>query len=113
MRSITSGTSTSRTRANWERLCPDVFGQPLHHGPTKGGRAEGARFFEQYAQTLRSYEVAFGPAPADMWLDARRRLQIDPLARRVHPNEALIILCRWFWAGLLLALIVFTLWRLL
>lgn len=103
----------SYTRDYWERLCPDVLGQPLHHGPTKGGRAEGERFFEQYAQTLRSYEAAFGAAPADIWPDARRRLQIDPLARRVHPREALILPRRWLWAGLLLAFIVFVLWRLL
>ncbi len=101
------------TRDYWERLCPDVLGQSLHHRPTKGGRAEGARFFEQYAQTLRSYEAAFGPAPADIWPGARQRLYVDPEARRVHPREALIIPRRRFWAGLLLALLVFLIWRLL
>lgn len=101
------------TRDYWERLCPDVLGQPLHHGPTKGGQAEGQRFFEQYALTLRSYEAAFGPAPADIWPDARRRLTIDPEARRVHPREALILPHKWLRAGLLLALIVFLIWRLL
>ncbi len=98
------------TRDYWERLCPAVLGRPLHHGPTKGGRAEGERFFEQYAQTLRSYEAAFGPAPADIWPDARRRLQIDPLARRVHPREALILPRRWLWAGLALVILYITLW---
>lgn len=101
------------TRDYWERLCPDVLGQPLHHGPTKGGRAEGERFFEQYALTLRSYEAAFGPAPADIWLSARQRLNSDPEARRVHPREALILPRKWLGAGLLLALIVFLIWRLL
>jgi len=100
------------TRDYWERLCPEVLGQPLHHGPTKGGRAEGERFFEQYARTLRSYEAAFGPAPADIWPDAWQRLNIDPAARRVHPREALIVPRTWLRAGLLLVLVVFLVWRL-
>jgi hypothetical protein len=99
------------TRDYWERLCPEVLGAPLHHGPTKGGGAEGTRFFEQYALTLRSYEAAFGPAPADIWPDARQRLHIDPLARRVHPHEALILPYRWLFAGALLALLLYVLWR--
>ncbi|MFM9935026.1 MAG: glycine-rich domain-containing protein [Novosphingobium sp.] len=101
------------TRDYWERLCPEVLGQALHHGPTKGGRAEGERFFEQYAQTLRSYETAFGPAPADIWPDARRRLQIDPMARRVHLHEALILPWRWLFGTALLALLITFVWRLL
>jgi len=101
------------TRDYWERLCPEVLGQPLHHGPTRGGHAEGTRFFEQYALTLRSYEAAFGAAPADIWPDARRRLLIDPMARRVHPHDALIIPYRRLFGGALVVLIVFALWRLL
>jgi hypothetical protein len=101
------------TRDYWERLCPQVLAQPLHHGPTKGGREEGTRFFEQYAQTLRSYEAAFGPAPEDIWPDARRRLQIDPMARRVHPHDALILPYRWLFGGGLLALLTYALWSLL
>jgi hypothetical protein len=103
------------TRDYWERLCPEVLGRPLHHGPTKGGRAEGERFFEQYAQTLRAYEAMFGPAPADIWPDARRRLEVDPLARRVHPRDAVIVPRRWVWAGALLLLVLPLLagWRLL
>jgi hypothetical protein len=101
------------TRDYWERLCPNVLRRPLHHGPTKGGREEGARFHEQYAQTLRSYEAAFGPAPADIWPDARRRLEIDPMARRVHPHEALILPYRWLLGGGLLALLAYALWSVL
>ncbi|WP_421837499.1 glycine-rich domain-containing protein [Novosphingobium sp.] len=101
------------TRDYWERLCPDVLGRAMHHGPTKGGRAEGERFFEQYALTLRSYEAAFGPAPADIWPDARRRLWVDPQARRVHPREVLIIPRRLAWLALLFLAVGFVLWRLL
>jgi hypothetical protein len=101
------------TRDYWERLCPEVLGAPLHHGPTKGGRSEGERFFEQYALTLRVYEAAFGPAPADIWPDARRRLQIDPLARRVNLRDAFIVPRRLAWAGALIALVCLIGWRLL
>lgn len=101
------------TRDYWERLCPTVLGRPLHHGPTRGGREEGERFFEQYALTLRAYEAAFGSAPPDIWPDARRRLLVDPMARRVHPREAFIVPRRIVWAALLLVPLGFALWRLL
>ena len=79
------------TRDYWERFCPEVLGRALHHGPTAGGPVEQSRFFEDYAQTLRSYEAVFGPAPADLWPDAHRRLIEDPRARRVHPRDGIIV----------------------
>jgi hypothetical protein len=79
------------TRDYWERFCPEVLGRPLHHGPTAGGRAEGHRYFTQYAETLRSYEQVFGTPPADLWPDAGRRLLQDHKARRVHPRDAFIL----------------------
>lgn len=79
------------TRDYWERFCPDVLGMPLHHGPTAGGDAERSRYFEQYAQTLKSYEAAFGPPPADIWPDARTRFLEHPRAFRVHPRDVVII----------------------
>lgn len=80
------------THDYWERFCPDVLGQPLHHGPTAGGNAEQHRFFEQYAATLASYERTFGVSPPpDLWPNAARRLREDPKARRVHPRDAWIV----------------------
>ncbi len=79
------------TRDYWERFCPQVLGKPLHHGPTRGGPEDRARFFEQYAQTLRRHEAVFGPAPADIWPSAAQRLLDDPRARRVHPRDAIIL----------------------
>ncbi len=79
------------SRDYWDRLCP-LLGQPLHHGPTTGGPAENARFYENYAATLRSYQRLFGtPAPSDLWPSAQRRLFDDPRARRVHPRDGLIV----------------------
>lgn len=81
----------THTRDYWGRFCPDVLGRALHHGPTAGGAAEQGRFFQQYAATLRSYEAVFGPAPADLWRAAQRRLCDDPRAHRVHPRDALVV----------------------
>ncbi|MFM9853066.1 MAG: glycine-rich domain-containing protein [Sphingomonadaceae bacterium] len=80
------------TRDYWERFCPEVLGRALHHGPTAGGAGEEHRFFDQYAQTLASYETAFGDtAPADLWPPAAQRLRDDPRARRVHPRDGVVI----------------------
>jgi hypothetical protein len=56
------------TRSYWDELCGKVLGRPLHHDPTRGGGAEGARFLDAYTRTLRSYQEAFGAAPPrDIW----------------------------------------------
>jgi len=53
------------SRDYWLRFCPQVLGQPLHHEPAA---ADGrAAHHEQYVRTLRAYEAAFGPPPADIW----------------------------------------------
>jgi hypothetical protein len=92
----------SYTRDYWERFCPDVLGRPLHHGPTAGGEAEQARYFEQYAATLKSYVEIFGEAaPTDLWPKASKRLSDDPRARRVHPRDGLVVK-RWA-LGMMLA----------
>jgi len=80
------------SRDYWERFCPEVLGVPLHHGPTAGGKAERDRYFEQYAQTLKSYEEAFGEVPpVDVWPDARTRFLEHPRAFRVHPGGRVIL----------------------
>lgn len=104
------------TRDYWERFCPQVLGRSLHHGPTAGGRAEGQRYFIQYAETLRSYERVFGTPPADLWPDAGRRLLEDHKARRVHPRDAYILPKRRFRIASLLifaALSLLALWAFL
>lgn len=88
------------TRDYWDRFCPDVLGRALHHGPTQGGPNELHRFFDQYALTLKAYEAAFGPAPADLWPSAKRRLIDDARARRVHPRDVVILPKSWLYAML-------------
>ena len=82
------------SRDYWERVCPHVLGRDLHHGPTAGGGAEQARYFEQYARTLRSYEAAFGPPPPDIWPEAARRFGRDARGVRVRPGDV-IWLSHW------------------
>jgi len=80
------------SRDYWDRFCPQVLHQSLHHGPTAGGSQERTRYYEQYAQTLASYEAHFGaPAPFDVWPDARRRFVIDPRSVRVNPADVVIL----------------------
>ncbi|UOQ50749.1 TIGR04222 domain-containing membrane protein [Hymenobacter cellulosivorans] len=73
------------TRSYWEELCGQVLGFPLHHGPTKGGAAEGHKFRDWYAQTLQAYYTAFGTMPpADIWPPAAVRFGEAPYFRRVN-----------------------------
>jgi hypothetical protein len=80
------------SRDYWDRLCGEVLRQPLHHGPTKGGPDEGPRHFDLYAETLASYERAFGEnPPADIWPSGWQRFHVDPHARRVARSDAWIV----------------------
>lgn len=73
------------TRSYWDELCGQVLGFPLHHGPTKGGAAEGHKFQDWYARTLQSYAAAFGTLPpADIWPEATVRFGEAPYYRRVN-----------------------------
>lgn len=56
----------------FERFCPQVLGQTLHHVPARGG--EDALHRQRYRATLRAYAQAFGQRPpADIWPSPRRR----------------------------------------
>jgi uncharacterized protein (TIGR04222 family) len=66
------------TRSYWDELCRKVLGKPLHHGPTKGGAAEQAKFIDLYNQTLASYERLLGEKPpSDIWPPAGQRFGED------------------------------------
>lgn len=53
------------TRSYWHDLCQQVLGFPLHHGPTRGGTLERAKFSQWYGRTLQSYADLFDEAPPD------------------------------------------------
>lgn len=64
------------TESYWHELCRDILGFPLHHGPTKGGKAEGEKFHDWYSKTLESYCDAFGEDPSrDIWPEPEMRFQ--------------------------------------
>lgn len=80
------------TRDYWEDFCPNVLGYALHHGPTKGGSAEGMRFDEQYRRTPESYERLFGETPStDIWPSAAVRFGPHMIGVRVLPSEVWIL----------------------
>lgn len=103
------------SRDYWEVFCPQVLGAPLHHGPTAGGQVERTRYYDQYAATLNSYEVAFDePPPPDIWPDAERRFKVDPNGLRVNPQDVMILERRtailgavgWIALGIAIAVLV-------
>jgi hypothetical protein len=63
------------TRSYWIEMCKELLGGfNLHHGPTKGGKAEGDRFNLQYQDTLNLYEeVFFETPPSDIWPSVEQR----------------------------------------
>ena len=104
------------TRSYWDGLCGQVLGFALHHGPTKGGAAEGHKFQDWYGQTLHAYRAAFGTLPpADIWPAAAVRFGEAPYFRRVNVRRHLLLpRPRWprlgrsrrRWAGLAAALVL-------
>lgn len=93
------------SRDYWQQFCPHVLRHDLHHGPTRGGPAERARFYQQYADTLAAYDAAFGGAPPrDIWPGAQQRFDVDPLAVRINLSSRIVISRR---VALALGLLVF------
>ncbi len=80
------------TESYWTRLCGEVFGEPLHHGPTKGGREESVKFTDLYERTLESYRTAFGEEPpGDIWPAAEERFRRAAQFSRVNVAENWVI----------------------
>ena len=80
------------TRSYWDEFCGEVLGGPLHHGPTKGGRAEGAKFRDWYQTTRDSYVRIFGtPPPDDIWPDTERRFHNAGSFRRINTSSVWLI----------------------
>ncbi|MDB6119051.1 MAG: hypothetical protein JWO08_2832 [Verrucomicrobiaceae bacterium] len=72
------------TRSYWDDLCRDVLGQPLHHGPTRGGKKEAHKFGDWYQATLDSYRSLFETEPpVDIWRPAEVRFSSTARFQRV------------------------------
>jgi uncharacterized protein (TIGR04222 family) len=80
------------TRSYWDDLCGTVLGRPLHHGPTRGGAAESAKFHDWYARTRESYRRIFGAEPpADIWPPAEDRFGRDLHFERVNTQTHWVV----------------------
>ncbi len=76
----------------WEEFCPKVLECKLHHGPTRGGTAERAKFRTWYENALHSYMQLFGTAPpADIWPDPEARFVDAGQYQRVNAGKFLLI----------------------
>lgn len=60
------------TRSYWNDMCKTI-NFDLHHGPTKGGKAEGDKFNDWYSKTLESYKTYFGEPPSQYWPSNEKR----------------------------------------
>jgi len=79
------------SRDYWERFCPDVLGISFHHGPTKGGPAEGEKYAVWYGKTLLSYQEAFGDRPIDVWPAPIKRFVNADQFVRVNRADVLVL----------------------
>ena len=76
------------TRSYWDELCAQVLERPLHHGPTRGGAQESAKFNDWYARTLDSYREHFDcEPPSDIWPAAEVRFAQPGQWRRVSTQS--------------------------
>ncbi len=65
-----------------------ILPRPLHHGPTRGGPAEGHKFADWYSKTLHSYWRLFGEhPPMDIWPPAVERFGRDVNWVRVNKSD--------------------------
>jgi len=70
----------------------EALGAPLHHGPTKGGTAEGNRFWDQYETTLALYGEAFGEEPpTDIWPAPTARFDRPGRFKRIDTSQAFVL----------------------
>jgi hypothetical protein len=80
------------THSYWNSLCGEILGKSLHHGPTRGGTAEGQRYDLAYGSTLESYEKWFGERPpVDIWPPPSIRFANTSTFRRVNTARNWIV----------------------
>ncbi len=79
------------SRSYWDELCAQVLKRPLHHGPTRGGKAEGEKFENWYAKTLESYRETFGEPPREIWPPSEIRFGQAAHFRRVNTQKVWVL----------------------
>jgi hypothetical protein len=66
-------------RDYWQHFCANALGMELHHTPDDGTHADSKAIREQYAQTLRLYEIEFGPSSRAFWPGLKEQFQARSL----------------------------------
>ncbi len=80
------------TRSYFGEWSERVLGTTVHHGPSRGGRAENRKHLDMYEATLSSYRKHFGhEPPADVWPPASTRFGDDLAFRRVNVRRNWVI----------------------
>lgn len=97
------------TQSYWVDLCANILKRPLHHGPTKGGAEEEAKFGDWYGRTKESYEQFFGEdPPADIWPSHEQRFDPHRRYRRVDTASVWMIprMVNWHQTKKMVAVVV-------
>jgi len=80
------------TRSYWDEFCGEVLRHPIHHGPTRGGKADSDKFVDLYAKTKQSYLEKFGERPpADVWPDSETRFDTSDRKHWISRKDFWII----------------------
>jgi len=62
------------TRSYWIDFCQNTLPKPIHHNPTRGGKAEAQKFDNWYTRVQQLYLNHFGELPPqDIWLPNQKR----------------------------------------
>ena len=62
------------THSYWTDLCKNTIQRVIHHGPTKGGGKEKAKYNNLYEETKRLYQRTFKDEPPnDIWPSSKIR----------------------------------------
>jgi hypothetical protein len=76
------------TRSYWDDFCTSTLQRKLHHGPTKGGATEGAKFHGWYEHTKAQYAEEFDASPPlDLWPLAEERFSKPIHQKRISTTD--------------------------
>ena len=89
-----------------------ALGKPLHHGPTRGGKCDNARFHGNYEATLWTYEMEFDcEPPKAMWPRADIRFGRAPTYLRISSADYWMLPKRQVLAGVAVVTSILFVWQ--
>jgi uncharacterized protein (TIGR04222 family) len=69
---------------HYRQFCQQAFGRMAHHGPSRGGSSQRAKYEADYQRTLETYEQTFGrEPPPDIWPPVAKRFDSGTAFARV------------------------------